>query len=122
MSKAEIIPLRSSTNKVEAIRQVIQTICIFRFRDVTGRELDLLCELIRCGGVNDKAKKSFMLNYKTTKENYGQLIKRLADKGILINNEMRNGKKLQDSFLHFIEFYLNNPEEHILLVSWKIDS
>ena len=119
MSKPEFIILRSSDNKVEAIRQLVQTLCIFRFRDVTGRELDLLCELLRCGGVNDNAKRSFMINYKTTKENYGQLIKRLADKGILVDHEKRNGKKLQDMFTKLLDLYINNEKDHPLIVQWR---
>lgn len=94
-------------------------VSIFSFRDVTGRELDLLCEILRCGGVNDKAKTSFLINYKTTKENYGQLVKRLADKGILINNDQRNGKKLHNTFLELLTLYINNPEENHLVVKWK---
>lgn len=117
--KTDFLLLKSSENKVEAIRQFVQTTCIFSFRDVTGRELDLLCELLRCGGVNDKAKTSFLINYKTTKENYGQLIKRLADKGILVDHDKRNGKKLHDTFLQVLDLYINNEKEHHLFVKWQ---
>ena len=119
MSKPNFLLLKSAQNKIEAIRQFVQTVCIFSFRDVTGRELDLLCELLRCGGVNDKAKTSFMVNYKTTKENYGQLIKRLADKKILVEHERRNGKKLHPLFLQVLELYINNDKEHHLIIKWQ---
>jgi len=120
MSKpGESIVLNSAGNEVEAIRQFVQTICIFEFRDVTGRELDLLCELLRGGGVNDKAKLSFLINYKTTKENYGQLIKRLSDKGILIENDRRNGKKLHPTFLNVLDLYINNDKQNLLLIRWQ---
>jgi len=121
MSNPKLVLLKSSSNSIEAIRQFVQTVCIFSFRDVTMRELDLLCELLRCGGVNDKAKKGFLVNYKTTKENYGQLVKRLSDKGILINNEMRNGKKLHQTFIEVMELYTNNPTENHMLIRWKTD-
>lgn len=111
--------LETDENRVQAIRQVVQTVCIFAFRDVTGRELDLLCELVRCGGVNEKAKKGFLVNYKTTKENYGQLIKRLGDKGILEVNPMRNGKILHTKFLKLLELYLENPNEHYIIIKWN---
>lgn len=118
-NKSDFLLLKSSENKVEAIRQFVQTTCIFQFKGVTGRELDLLCELLRCGGVNDKAKLSFLINYKTSKENYGQLVKRLSDKGILIDAERRNGKKLHPTFLQVLDLYINNDKEHHLLVRWR---
>lgn len=113
------ILLASSLNKEEAVRQFVQTICVFSFRNVTGRELDLLCEIISCGGVNENAKKRFLINYKTTKENYGQLIKRLADKDILISNEKRNGKQLHPTFLEFLQFYINDRKCPLMFLEWK---
>jgi len=119
MSKAEFILLTSSENKVESIRQFVQTICIFNFTSITGRELDLLCEVIRCGGVNENAKKSFKINYKTTSENYGQLVKRLSDKGILVERERRNGRELHTIFFNLIELYINGEKERPLILKWK---
>lgn len=119
MNKPDSLLLSSSENKVEAIRQFVQTLCIFNFRNVTGRELDLLCEILRCQGVNDKAKQSFLINYKTTKENYGQLIKRLSDKEILLNNEKRNGKQLHPTFLKFLDLYINDRKCPIMFLQWK---
>lgn len=117
-----MLKLKSSNNKVEAVRQFVHTLCLFSFSDVTRRELDLLCEILRCGGVNDKAKKSFMINYKTTKENYGQLIKRLSDKGILVNLDTRNGKKLHENLVKLLEFYLENPKPSYLFLEWKVET
>lgn len=120
MSKSDLMLLTSSPNKVKAIRQFVQTVCIFSFTDITNREMDLLCEILRCNGVNDKAKKAFIMNYETTKENYGQLIKRLSDKGILIDKEQRNGKNLHPTFYQVLELYINNEKEHHLILKWKM--
>lgn len=122
MNSKDCISLLSSENKVMAIRQIVQTVCIFNFSDVTGRELDLLCELLACGGVNDQAKKRFLINYKTSKENYGQLIKRLSDKGILINKDFRNGKDLHPLFEQLITLYIENSNKALLAVIWKVNS
>lgn len=113
-----MLKLDSSENKVEAIRQFVHTLCLFQFQDVTGRELDMLCELLRCGGVGEKAKKSFMINYKTTKENYGQLIKRLGDKGILVNLDTRNGKKLHPDFENLMKLYLTSEMDVPMILLW----
>lgn len=115
-----LIVLKSSENEVEAIRQCVQTICIFNFQNVTGRELDLLCEVLRCGGVNEKAKKSFKINYKTTNENYGQLVKRLSDKGILVEKDMRNGRELHKIFFNYLELYVNSSKPNLLAIKWKV--
>lgn len=112
----------SSRNKVEAVRQFVQTVCIFEFKNVTNRELDLLCELIRCGGVNDKAKRSFIVNYQTSKENYGQLVKRLADKKILESKDGRNGKVLSPLLITMLDLYINNTEANYLGIQWKIEA
>ena len=85
------IRLTFSSNKVEKVRQLVNIFCILNFQDVTGRELDLLCEVIYHKGVNEEAKKAFRLNYKTSAANYGQVVKRLSDKGILIDKETTQG-------------------------------
>ena len=115
--------LKSSENRVKAIRQFVQTHCIFEFTDVTPRELDLLCEVIACGEVGDKAKKNFIMNYNTSKENYGQIVKRLADKKILINKNGRNGKLLHDSFTMLVEDYIEKEKTNkpnVMLLEWKV--
>jgi hypothetical protein len=114
-----MLKLNSSNNRIEAVRQFVHTMCLFCFQNVTGRELDLLCEVLRCGGVNDKSKKSFMINYKTTKENYGQLVKRLSDKGIFVDLNARNGKRLHENFENLLTMYLNNDSKSILMLEWK---
>lgn len=114
-----MLKLDSSENKVEGVRQFVHTLCLFRFQNVTNRELDLLCEILRCGGVNDKAKKSFMINYRTTKENYGQLVKRLGDKGILVSLDTRNGKKLHSDFENLLKIYLNSKSDVPLILLWQ---
>jgi len=122
MNNKDCISLISSENKEVAIRQIVQTVCIFNFADVTARELDLLCELLASGGVNEQSKKRFLINYKTSKENYGQLIKRLSDKGILINKDHRNGKELHNIFEQLIKLYIHNNKTALLAVLWKVDS
>lgn len=115
--------LSSDTNKVKAVRQFVQTFCIFAFQDVTPRELDLLCEIIYCGEVGEKAKKNFIMNYNTTKDNYAQIIKRLADKGILKDKETRSGKKIHDEFKKLSEMYVNSKSDgnrKIMFLEWKV--
>lgn len=117
-----MLNLKSNNNRIKAIRQFVQTFCIFEFRDVTGRELDLLCEILACGEVGDKAKKNFIMNYETTKENYSQIVMRLAEKGILINKEGRNGKKIHDSFKKLSEMYINAEPgaRKFLFLEWAV--
>ncbi len=105
------IVLKTASNRLKAVRQFVQTFCIFEFQDITGREIDLLCEILECGEVGDKCKKNFIMNYSTTKENYGQLIKRLADKGILVNKETRNGRVLHDKFHDLSNMYINSEQD-----------
>lgn len=117
-----MLKLISSKNKVVAVRQFVHTLCIFSFTDVTPRELDLLCEILRCGGVNEDAKKSFILNYRTSKENYGQLVKRLGDKGILINLDNRTGKKMHPYLTQMLEEYINSDKTTYLWLEWNVES
>lgn len=115
--------LASDTNRVKAVRQFVQTFCIFAFQNVTPRELDLLCEIIYCGEVGEKAKKNFIMNYSTTKDNYAQIVKRLADKGILKDKETRSGKKLHEEFKNLSEMYINsqpNGNRKVMLLEWKV--
>ena len=118
-----MLNLKSSENRVIAVRQFVQTFCIFEFQDITPRELDLLCEILACGDVCDKAKKNFLLNHNTTKENYSQIVKRLADKGILKDREARNGKKLHESLKSLSEMYINsvsNGKSKYMFLEWRI--
>jgi len=64
----------TAKNKPKAIRQLVQTLCIFYFEDVTSRELDVLCEIVHAGEVGYDSKTAFMLNYKASKESYFQVI------------------------------------------------
>lgn len=123
MFNKEFLTVDCSKNKVDRVRQLTQILCILEFQDVTGRELDLLCEFIYHDGVNDKAKKSFMANYKTSAANYGQVVKRLSDKKILVEKEVdagRNthqiGKILHKSFEDLKRIYINKTEDNILAV------
>lgn len=113
-----MIVYSSSTNKIIAIRQLVHTLCIFYFQDVTPRELDVLCEIINIGEVNYKVKNSFMINYKTTKENYAQILNRLTKKGILIPKENRTGKELHRHFLD-IKGIIDGFKERFLVLEYK---
>lgn len=117
-----MLNLKSNANRIKAVRQFVQTFCIFEFQDVTPRELDLLCEIIACGDVCEKAKKNFLLNYETTKENYSQIVKRLADKGILKDKETRNGKRLHESLKNLSEMYINNTSgnNRFMFLEWRV--
>lgn len=116
------IVLKSDTNRIKAVRQFVQIFCICNFQTITGKEMDLLCEILECGEVGDKCRKNFIMNYETTKENYGQLIKRLADKGILVNKETRNGRVLHDSFKDLSQMYINSEvdgKKKAMFVLWN---
>ncbi len=117
-----MLNLKSDKNRIKAVRQFVQTFCIFAFKDVTPRELDLLCEILACGELNEKAKKNFILNHDTTKENYSQIVLRLASKGILQDKERRNGKVLHDSLKQLSDMYINNnsPNKKIMLLEWTV--
>lgn len=115
MSKG-FLTINCSENKVDKIRQLTRIFCILSYQDVTDRELDLLCEFIYCGGVTAKAKKSFMLQYNTSSENYSQLVKRLFDKKILYNKDHRSGKVLHSDFKKLAEYYVETDEKNILVV------
>ena len=119
-----MLNLKSSENRIKAIRQFVHTFCIFEFQDVTPRELDLLCEILACGEVGDKAKKNFLMNHSTTKENYSQIVKRLSDKGILKDKEGRNGKRLHESLKNLSEMYINNKnnngKSNYMFLEWRV--
>lgn len=117
-----MLNLKSNQNRIKAIRQFVHTFCLFEFTDVTPRELDLLCEIISCGEVGEKAKKNFILNFETTKENYSQIVKRLSDKGILKDKETRNGKRLHESFKSLSDIYINSQIEgksKYMFLEWR---
>lgn len=109
-------------NKVERVRQLVHIFCIVNFQDITDRELDLMCEIIYHKGVNENSKKSFMLNYKTSAANYGQVIKRLSDKGILINKQStdgyitRTGKLLHQDFEALMKHFVIDEDIRMLAI------
>lgn len=115
MSKP-FLKIKCSENRVEKVRQLTQIFCILDFQDITPRELDLLCEIIYHNGVNDKSKKSFILTYKTSSANHGQLVKRLSDKGILVDKQARTGKVLHSSFNDLKKYYVDVTEPNVLAI------
>ena len=102
----------TSRDKVKAIRQVVQTLCIFYFEDITSRELDVLCEIVHAGEVGMDAKKSFMMNYKCSKESYFQVLDRLTKKGILQKKQWKTGKEIHSYFRDIIGIVNGNMSEH----------
>ena len=102
----------TSKDKVKAIRQLVQTLCIFYFEDVTSRELDVLCEIVHAGDVGYDAKTAFMLNYKCTKESYFQVLDRLTKKGILLKKPYKTGKELHSYFKNIRQLVEGNLSPH----------
>ncbi len=113
-----MLNLKTDKERLKAIRQFVHTFCIFRFKSIAPRELDLLCEILAVGEVNNTAKKNFILNCETTKENYYQVVKRLADKGILKDKLNRNGKELHESLIQLSEIYINGQAKFMIL-EWR---
>ena len=103
-------------SKIEKVRQLTQILCILSFQDITGRELDLLCEFIYNGGVTETAKRSFMLTYKTSAANYGQIVKRLADKNILFDKPTKMGKIMHKDFEELKKHYIDDESPNILAI------
>lgn len=112
----DFLAITCDKNKIEKVRQLTQILCILCFQNVTAREIDLLCEFIYNGGVNEKAKKSFMLSYKTSAANYGQIVKRLSDKNILYDKPKRMGKILHKHFEELKRCYIDNEQPNILAI------
>lgn len=102
----------TSKDKVKAIRQVVQTLCIFYFEDITSRELDVLCEIVHAGEVGMDAKNSFMMNYKCSKESYFQVLDRLTKKGILQKKQWKTGKEIHSYFRDVISLVKGNMSAH----------
>lgn len=111
----------TSKNKIKAIRQLVQTLCIFYFESVTNRELDVLCEIIHAGEVGYSSKITFILNYKSTKENYSQLLDRLSKKGILIKKPNRSGKEVHSYFKDVKDIVENKKDKFIIIEYDAID-
>lgn len=109
-----VIPCKE--NKLEKVRQLTHILCILSFEDVTSRELDLLCEFIYNGGVNKIAKNSFMLTYKLTAANYGQVVKRLSDKKILFGNPKKMEQIMHSDFEELKKYYIDDESPNILAI------
>lgn len=105
----------SSRDKIKAIRQFVHTLCIFYFDNVTNRELDLLCEIIMYGDVCKDAKDSFMINYRTTKENTAQILNRLTTKGILVPKMYKTGKELHPYFQEIRYIAEGKKDKYVVL-------
>lgn len=102
----------TSKDKVKAIRQMVQTLCIFYFEDITSRELDVLCEIVHAGEVGQDAKTAFMVNHKCTKESYFQVLDRLTKKGILQKKQWKTGKEIHSYFKDIISVVKGNMSPH----------
>ncbi len=116
-----MLRLKGSEDKVVAVRQFVKMFCICVFEDVTQRDLDLLCEVIYAKGDITKAKKNYILNYKVSSTNYGQVVYRLGKKGILIPKQRSTGKILHPAFEKLIDF-IDNPKRYAkhIMVEWRV--
>lgn len=109
----------TAKNKPKAIRQLVQTLCIFYFEDVTSRELDVLCEIVHAGEVGYDSKTAFMLNYKASKESYFQVIDRLSKKGILLKKQFRTGKELHEYFKD-IQYIVEGQKDKYVVIQYDV--
>ena len=111
----------TSKNKVKAIRQLVQTLCIFYFEDITSRELDVLCEIVHAGEVGYDSKTAFMLNYKSSKESYFQVLDRLYRKGVLRKKEFRTGKEVHPYFKD-IRAIIDGKKDSLILIQYDVSN
>lgn len=111
----------TSKDKIKAIRQLVQTLCIFYFEDVTSRELDVLCEIVHAGEVGYDSKTAFMLNYKSSKESYFQVLDRLYRKGVLRKKEFRTGKEVHPYF-KYIRAIIDGKKDSLILIQYDVSN
>ena len=109
----------TARDKVKAIRQLVQTLCIFYFEDVTSRELDVLCEIVHAGDVGYDAKTAFMLNYKCTKESYFQVLDRLTKKGILQKKQYKTGKEIHEYFKE-VRYIVEGKKDKFIILQYDV--
>jgi hypothetical protein len=105
----------TSKNKMKAVRQLVHTLCIFYFEDITPRELDVLCEIVHAGEVGYDSKMSFIVNYKASKESYFQVLDRLTRKGILKKKEYKTGKEVHEYFKNVRDIVEGKKDKYIIL-------
>ncbi len=109
----------TSRDKVKAIRQMVQTLCIFYFDNITSRELDVLCEIVHAGEVGFDSKTSFMVNYKASKESYFQVLDRLTKKGILQKKQFRTGKELH-AYFKDIRYIVEGKKDKFIIIQYDV--
>ena len=112
--KKDFVLIQGSKDRLESIRQLTHTICLFYFKSITNRELDLLCEIISVGDVCKEAKESFMHNYQTTKDNTAQIINRLSKKNIIVDRKFKTGRELHPTFKNLRDL-INGDGGNILI-------
>lgn len=110
-----MIKWSTKKDRVVAIRQLVSILCTLYFDEITDRELDLLCEIINVGEVCKEAKDSFMINYKTSKENTAQILTRLTNKGILKPKLYKTGKELHPYFKNVMDIADGKLDKAIIL-------
>lgn len=109
--------LQTSENTVERVRQLVQILCLTSFNsDVTKRELDVLYECVMFG-YSKEAVNSFMLNHKTTKENFSVIADRLTTKGILLRKKHKQGKDLHPDFVKLKELYFDGNSKFLIVTN-----
>jgi hypothetical protein len=102
----------TSKSKAKAVRQLVQTLCIFYFEDVTSRELDVLCEMVHHGVSGTDSRDSYMINYRASKESFFQVKDRLTKKGILQKKQYKTGKELHPYFENIKQMIDGNLSPH----------
>ena len=112
-----MISYSTSKDKIKAIRQIVQTLCIFYFEDVTSRELDVLCEIVHAGEVGYNSKTAFMVNYKSSKESYFQVLDRLYKKGVLCKKAFRTGKEVHPYFKDIGDI-VEGKKDNLILIQY----
>jgi len=107
--------IKCKPNSLERIRQLVQIMCITRFKDITPREIDVLCEYFQSETTEDIIN-SFKLNTGTSSTNFYQTSKRLAEKGILIPIKNKDiGKDLHPDLKVLKELYINNDNKYLII-------
>lgn len=102
----------TSKNKTKAIRQLVQTLCIFYFEDITSRELDVLCEMIHHGVSGTDSRDAYMIKHKASKESFFQVKDRLTRKQILQKKQYRTGKELHPYFENIKQMVEEDVSHH----------
>lgn len=102
----KVLQLETSRDSVKKVRQLTRAFCIFRFTDISERELDLLVEILYSKGDFEEAKNAFMINYDLTEVNYNVVKSRLFKKGILKKKDNKLGMVMHEELDNLNEYVI----------------